>query len=441
MKKALLILALLGTTGIMAAAGEKASTQDIGSASAMVKAMYVLYDKENGYAPNNGSGYLLQLKYESPDLYFDNLKAGFGVYVNGDTGLTDWDDPDKKQARGMFVSAQGEEKANLGQAYLAYKAKGLFKVKLGRQEIRQTPMTTIKPSLMPNFYEAYGITSDVWSDLTLHLMQITRISYGSRAATDWGLISENTGTGGAPHVVEEKGGVGQARFIAIGDVAGEESSAGFTVLGARYKGVKNLTLSLWNYCGHKIVNDLYGQVDYILPLSTSPRIKLSAQYLNQQSISGFESPYTKASVDFWMAGAKATVWGKRWVAFAAYNHSSDSDQMYNVYGSDPGFTSTLFSRNEYRKGVQAYKLGGSYKIIKGVVIVAGYGYYGKSDTINAKGWEPTSDAQELDVFLNYKPTKSWKFTLCTAWRNSEYDNYGGADRSQKHVRLIGLYKF
>ncbi|MEA3374346.1 MAG: OprD family outer membrane porin [Campylobacterota bacterium] len=251
--------------------------QDHGTVSAKAKAMHVIHDKNNGYTPNDGSGYLFQLNYKSPDLLTKNLKIGIGMYVNGDTGLTEWDKPgDKKPARGMFVAPRGKETAQLGEAYLSYKQKEGVRLKLGRQ-ILNTPMTKIKWSLMPTFYEAYGIGSEAVKDLSLDLMQITRISYGSRTVADWKLIGESTGTAGAPNVLEEKGGTGQARFISIRDVAGVDSSAGFSALGATYKGVKGLKVTAWNYYGDNIVNNFYADAVYKLPLSESMKMKLSAQ--------------------------------------------------------------------------------------------------------------------------------------------------------------------
>ncbi|MEA1892227.1 MAG: OprD family outer membrane porin [Campylobacterota bacterium] len=414
--------------------------KDVGTVSGMIKAMHVLYDKDNGYTPNNGSGYLVKLKYESPDIFTDSLKVGIGAYLNGDTGLTEWESADKKPARGMFAAPRGGETAQFGEIYLSYKYKNRVRAKLGRQ-ILNTPMTKIKFSLMPNFYEAYGIGTEVISGLSLDLMQITTLSYGSRAVTDWMLIGEATGTAGAPNVIEEKGGLGQADFISIKDIAGVDDSAGITALGATYKGVKNLEVSIWDYYTDNIVNNFYADAIYTLGLSESIKMKLSAQYLNQQSVDNFKNPYTKKDIDFWLAGAKAELKSKAWNFFIAYNQSSKSDQMYNIFGSDVAYTSSLFSRNQYRKDVKAYKFGGNYEVIKGLKLFATYANYGKSKTVTTKGWQSTTDAYEIDFCIIYKPTKAWFLAFCNAIRTSEYDGYGGAQREQNHVRLIGSYSF
>src|SRR5690606_36381700 len=110
------LAAALASSAMMQAAdididGYRGGTLDI-----MFKGMTIISDEKNGFAPSNGSGYLVKLKYESPEILFDDLKLGVGMYVNGDGGLTDWDknnaaDGRDKGAYGMVVDADGESKA------------------------------------------------------------------------------------------------------------------------------------------------------------------------------------------------------------------------------------------------------------------------------------------------------------------------------------------
>ncbi|MEA3374347.1 MAG: hypothetical protein U9Q62_11745 [Campylobacterota bacterium] len=115
--------------------------------------------------------------------------------------------------------------------------------------------------------------------------------------------------------------------------------------------------------------------------------------------------------------------------------------MYNIFGSDPAYTSSLFSRNQYRQDVKAYKVGGTYTIIKGLKVLGSYANYGKSKTVNSSGWTPTTDAYEVDVCLKYKPDNAWDLRLCNAIRSSEYDSYGDAERKMNHIRVIAAYTF
>ena len=48
--------------------------KQLGTLNVHLKAVTVVSDKNNGFAPSNGSGFLAKLKYESADLFTDGLK-------------------------------------------------------------------------------------------------------------------------------------------------------------------------------------------------------------------------------------------------------------------------------------------------------------------------------------------------------------------------------
>jgi long-subunit fatty acid transport protein len=124
--------------------------------------------------------------------------------------------------------------------------------------------------------------------------------------------------------------------------------------------------------------------------------------------------------------------------------------MLNAWGGDPGFTSSIFSRNEYRENVTAFKIGGRYKITPKLTLKGGYANYGQSDTsapakvlkVAATGRvAPQTDATELDIALIWKPKKNVMLKLFHANRTSEYEGANSKDLTQAHTRLIGVYKF
>jgi hypothetical protein len=443
MKKSIaLSTAALLSCSLLQAAEIQADGKDAGNVDLMFKAMHILNDKNNNWAPNSGSGYLVKLKYDTPDILTDGLKVGVGMYVNGDTGATAWDSPGKyKPARGMFVAARGDSKAIMGEAYVSYKGDN-FHAKAGRQVLK-TPLTVIKTSLMPNFYEAYVLGTKA-AGFSVTAAHVTKMSFGSRAVTDWSLIGEKTGTAGVLTDPREEGtgGLSQAKFYNMGNAAlgtdettGEKSTDGITALGVSYKGVKNLDVNLWMYHAYDIANDYYADVNYAIPVTDGMKVKLSAQYLAQRD-TGKE---LAGSNSFDMYGLKASLGTKKWGAYAAFNQSSDNDNnvgFVNPWGSDPGYTSSIFSRNEYRDNVSAYKVGAHYKIMKGLKFMASHADYGQSDTGNA-----VEDATETDLVLAYKPTKAWMFKIFNAIRTSEYNGNGGVERKQNHVRAVASYTF
>jgi hypothetical protein len=198
-KRKLLTLAIAGSmlavTSVVAE--EKAAAANTGKISAQLKAMTILNAESNGYDPSEGTAYLVKLKYLTPS--WNRAKLGIGFYNNGDLlNMTDFDKaarPDKRLARGMFVTDDGTEKSLMGEFFLNYTAEQ-FEINAGRQ-LYQTPLTTITYSTMPNFHTAFGISTTALEGFKFSLDQVTQMSFGARAMTDFGLIGEGTQTAGA----------------------------------------------------------------------------------------------------------------------------------------------------------------------------------------------------------------------------------------------------
>ncbi|MCK5727506.1 MAG: hypothetical protein KAH22_11870, partial [Thiotrichaceae bacterium] len=172
----------------------------------------------------------------------------------------------------------------------------------------------------------------------------------------------------------------------------------------------------------------------------------SGQYLTQSDV----GDKLAGDIDFNLLGVKAKIGNKKWGAFIAANKSSGDTAMFNAWGGDPGYTSSIFSRNEYRENVTAVKVGGQYNISKKLTLSGGYANYGQSDTkapakvlkIAPSGLvTPLTDAQELDIALTWQPKKNVKIKLFHANRISEYDGTNRKDLTQAHTRLIGVFKF
>ena len=457
MKKGIVLsLSAIVATQVMGA-NIQVDGKDAGELTAQFKAMTVLSDKKNGFAPSNGSGYLVKLKYETADILTEGLKIGVGTYVNGDAGLTTWDENNlaggyNKAAYGMVVSESGESVGLLGEAYISYKHE-YFDAKLGRQTL-ETPLTQIQTSLMPNFYEAYMLGTEAIDGLRLSAGHITKMSLGSRAAPDSGIIGENTATAGAVDklIRPTPGPIGQAKFYNIGEVAGlGENTDGRSMIGATYTGVKNLSVDLWMYRSDDIANDFYAEVKYGMPVAEGIKLNMSAQYLAQKDT----GDALAGERDFNMMGAKVALGNKKWGAFAAMNKSGDNDdviqgQYFNVWGADPAYTSSIFSRNAYRTDVTAYKVGAHYVFMKGLKLMVNYANYGKSKStmggaLTATAGTAKTDATEIDTVLVYKPSKEWMFKVFNAYRTSEFDGRAApgitSERKMNHFRAIASYTF
>jgi hypothetical protein len=449
------VAAALVSCSVLQAADVMIDGYEAGNIELQFKAMTVLSDYENGFAPSNGSGYLVRLNYETGDFLTEGLSVGVGMYVNGDAGLTEWDErpaPElNKGAYGMVTDVDGQSKALMGELYINYKSE-YVNAKLGRQKIK-SPLTVIKTSLMPNFHEAYMFDTSVVDGLKITAGHMDKISYGSRAMADWGLIGEKTGTagvglGGGGVLFEQAGGdLEQAKFYNVGIAAGlGESTDGRSIVGLTYKGIENLSVDAWVYHSHDIATDYYAELKYAMPVSKGVKVKLNAQYLAQKDA----GDSLAGDKDFNMIGAKVSFGSKKMGVYAAFNQSGKKDtdltntegQYFNAWGSDPAYTSSIFSRNAYREDVSAYKVGGHYVIMKGLKLMMSYANYGQSLTgaANKTAFYSRNDAYEIDTVLVYKPTKNLMLKVFNARRLSEYDGVV-FDRRMNQYRAIASYTF
>lgn len=430
---------------------------DYGNINGQIKAMHIFDDAGNAYDPSSGTSYMVKLKYVSPNL--SGFKLGIASYTSGDLlGQTKFGSditPHKERtAGGLFTTKSGEQVdgttvTQLGEAFVRYNSKNISFH--GGRQILNTPLTKIKSSNIPNFYTVAGVSTQAINKLKLGLTQITEMSYGSRAIADWSLISEATQTAGASKAVHPFAGgsnnIGQGDFANIGKISNfSEDTNGISILSAEFSPSKKTKLAIWNYYSDNISNNLYLEANTKIKIG-SKKIILSGQYLKQSEV----GDKLAGELDFNLFGAKATFKGKGWMAYAAYNSSNGDSAMYNVYGSDPAYTSSIYSRNAYRKDVSAFKVGLKYKILKNLIIVASHANYGLSDTkvgkIPNRGSCTTSpcsasnDATETDLFLIYKPIKKLVLKLMFVNRESEYNSSHSKELKQLHSRFIMSYKF
>jgi hypothetical protein len=437
-----------------------------GTLNARLRAMSILTAKDNGWDPSSGNSYSLKAGYKSPS--WNGFRFNAAAYLNGDLfGSTDFDPKvrEERTARGMFLTDDGAQKGQLTNANVTYKGKRLYGF-LGRGQV-DSPLTKNTYNLVPNAYTALILGAKPVEGLDISLGQITQMSFGTRAMTDWGFIGEGTGTGGASQQPNQQG-LGQARFFNLGEIAlgpDADKSAGLTIAGIRYSGLPHTKLGLWNFYAQDIANSVYFDVDAKIPLNTM-KLDLGAQYLRQddlgngtegiKGIPAIQANFGSGELDYNLFGLKAGLIGpkKKWTAHLMWNQSDGDTAFLNAFGGDPAYTSAIFSRNAYRQDVNAWGGRVSYAIMPGLRFVAAYFDYGQSETIGAvptvtPAAAPTSDATELDLVLVWKPKQVKGLTLKTFYvnRTSEYDDFVNpstgikADASMSHWRLIATYSF
>ena len=397
--------------------------KEYGTLSGNLKLMHVLDGKDNGYDKNTGSVYYLNLGYTTPVYNGFSLKVSGSVV--GDTGLTD---EDKAIAAGMFMGDVTSDPSTVMDTYIGFEDIFLkyqndsLDLKLGHFKL-DTPMTKNVYSTVPNLYEGITFTlKKILPETTLAGAYLTRMSYGAKSLTDWGLIGEkiDTMTGSSSWAKTNRG-----EFEDFGTIIGKDST-GIVAVGLTNKSLKNTTIRAWDYYASDIVNIIY--IDTISKYKFKDlKVGLGTQLL-YEDIDGGDTPV--------IYGLKASVgYGNAKLALS-YN-KSNSDQLVNPWGGSPLYTTSIFSANGFRPDVSAYKVSGVYKIpaLKTTISMS-YADYGKSSLDNVQ-----DDATERDIVVKYKPTKKVMVKLFNANRTSEFNGLNGADKTQNHTRVVFSYKF
>jgi hypothetical protein len=464
-------VAAIGLSAAVAGSGASAydlkfQGNDYGTLDGRIRAMSILTAKDNGWDPSSGNAYSVMAGYKSPKW------NGFGFnavgYLNGDIfGSTDFDPKvgEGRTARGMFLTDDGAQKAQLTNVNVTFKSKQLYGFG-GRGQVA-SPLTKNTYNMVPNSYTALMLGAKPVEGLDISLGQVTQMSFGTRAMTDWGFIGEGTGTGGAAQLPSQDG-LGQAKFFNLGQIAlgpDADNIKGMTIASLKYSGLPHTKLGLWNFYVQDIANNIYFDVGAKIPLNKL-KLDLGAQYLRQddigdgtkgiQGIPAIQANFGSGDLDYNLFGLKAGLIGpkKKWTAHVMWNQSDGDTAFFNAFGGDPAFTSSIFSRNAYRKNVNAWGARASYAIMPGLRFVAGYFDYGKSETRGAvpnvtPNAAPTSNADEIDLVLVWKPKQVKGLALKTFYvnRTSEYDGFVNprtgkkADATMSHWRLIATYSF
>lgn len=394
---------------------------------------HIFDGKDNGFDKNTGSTFGFGLKYDRH--LFGGLSGGIEYYGVTDTGLTDTDNI-SAIAYGQFMNAKKDATLEYGDswgAHLSYKADN-FRAILARSQF-DSPLTKMQITHVPNLFEYARIDTTIM-DTDLSLAYITRMSYGSRSAADFGLIGEFTGTGGM--VLNPFKDIERGKYYKISDVVGNDTTNGVFVAGIK-KTFEKFRVEAWDFYIKDILNDVYIETEYPFYEAKGYAAGLHLQYLYQDVDEKYDATYGGA-----FYGIKLSTKIKKLKMNFAYNKKDDKGGILNPSGANPGYTSSIFSRNEYRSNVNAYKISALYPIMKNFKIIASYANYGQSDmTLKLKDGSLLSsqtDAKETNIVLVYKAMKNLTLKLFNAQRTSEFST-SQSERKQNQTRLIVNYNF
>ncbi len=475
MKKIVLSVVAASTVASIGsfAADDLASAFKEGKASGQIRAFYI--NRDYTFADSTGAvtsnkdldrdGLALggKLGFETAPVYgvsagavfytTNAMDASSGTVAKNDTTLFDRD-----------TAGNRKNATYLGQAYVQAKL-GNTLVKVGRQQL-DTPLAGSDDArMLPTLFEAAVVINSDIKDTTLIGAHVTRIAYGTfangyagsgttaaaqTATAELALVSgygnRTQTTTGTNFVTDYKVGVFQSMGkAALGDGA---KNSGVTAAAAIYKGIPGLTVQVWDYYAHEILNAIYAQADYSWKCLLNPAATMtgSVQYIKESdmhdTLNLSSAPYyavqlaTKAGS--FNAAAAYSATGKN-------NSASFGGNVISPWGGMPAFTQGMVTRHQFFKDTTAWKVSAGYNLkdILGQDITAS-AYYASFKVNSANGYtdKVTTTEPGFDITYNNAGIKNLQLRLRGNFPNDFRKNLTTAETtSWKEYRVIANYNF
>ncbi len=305
--------------------------------------------------------------YKSPDFSgFTVAVAAYGTY-GFDIHNEDADVIGSASYDPSLYGRDFENYAFIGQAYLNYKFSNT-NIKAGRMRL-DTPLAGADDArMLPNLFEALVVSNTDIENTTLIAAHVFRETVGTFG---------NIYGGGALGLTSGYGlGMNEALsgdFVNMGTVALGSTDAdgnfvdnetdGVTALAAVYTGIEGLKLQVWDYIAWDILNAVYLAGDYTIGVNESAKVKLSAQYINEQDIGGAFA----GSVDTNYVAGKITGIYDDFSAYAAVSTTGDSDtdtggNVITPWGGMPAYTQGMVTRHQFFANTDTWKVAAAYNL-------------------------------------------------------------------------------
>jgi len=405
------------TTGMVMAGGsvtppesevEKIEVQkvDYGTIFGQSRTFYIdrTYDGSivNNRNSLNTGGYI---GYKTPEFSgFTAAIAAYGVYgfeIHGDDAQTLGSasyDP-------SLYGGEFDNYAFIGQLYLNYKI-GNTNIKIGRQRL-DTPLAGADDArMLPNLFEAAVLSNNDIENTTLILAHVYRETVGTfgNVYGAAGALSLHSGYG-LGYKLGTSGEFENMGTLALGDTDADgnyidNETAGVTAFAAIYSD-GGLKLQAWDYVAWDILNAIYLQGDYTIPLSDSGfKVKLSAQYINETDIGDTLAGEVDSN---YVAGKVTGIYGN-FSAYVAYSSTGSNSGATNggiltPWGGMPAFTQGMVTRHQFFADTDTLKLAATYNFTEyGLKATA---YYSSFDVgvdnayINGRAWTATEPGFDI----------------------------------------------
>ncbi|MFK5975366.1 MAG: OprD family outer membrane porin [Sulfurovum sp.] len=406
--------------------------EEYGTFSGQLRAFYINRSIENNGVNTDRDALAFGgwLGYDSTE--WNGLSVGVKFYATEGVKVNDNIDP---SLYGDGLTSYGF----IGEAYLNYKI-GNTNIKVGRQKLN-TPLAGADDArMLPNLFEAAVITNTDIEDTTLILAHVTKETVGT--------FGNVYGTAGALSL-QSGYGLGyklgtNGKFVTMGEITlgtGTDTD-GVTAGAIIYKGIDGLTLQVWDYYAHDILNAVYAQGDlaWNCMINSDIKMKASAQYINQTEVGDklagvVDSNYWAVKLGAGYGNLSGSV---------AYSQTADSTGSMNggvltPWGGMAAFTQGMVTRHQFFSDTKATKVAATYNMqdLTGLNLKA-TGYYvsfdvgAKNSYKNGTAWTAT----EAGFDVKYQATKSLNLRFRG---NFPTDFAPGLDWSE--FRLIANYNF
>lgn len=383
--------------------------------------------------------------YKTPD--FNGLTAAVAAYGTFNLGIHDitpvqdagtWAKYDPS-----LYGRSGENYAFIGQAYLNYKFSNT-NIKAGRMRL-DTPLAGADDArMLPNLFESVVVSNTDIENTTLIAGHVFRETVGTFGTIyNGGALGLTSGYGlGMQEALSgdfvNMGTVALGSKDANGNFVDNETS-GVSVLAAVYTGIEGLKVQAWDYIAWDILNAVYLDGDYTIAVNEAAKVKLSAQYINEQDI----GDRLAGSVDTNYIAGKITGVYNDFSAYAAYSTTGDSNtdtggNVITPWGGMPAYTQGMVTRHQFFANTDAWKVAAVYNLKEyGVKAVA---YYASFDVglgniyVPDNAWKATESGWDV----TYKVEQVEGLSL-RARANYPRDFKEGLDWDE--YRIIANYNF
>ncbi|MGQ0578254.1 MAG: OprD family outer membrane porin [Betaproteobacteria bacterium] len=371
--------------------------------SAQLRTFYFNRDK---YDDSNSEAWALggSLSYQSGYLA-DVFRAGAVAYTS--QPLYAPDDRD-----GTLLLTPGQEGYTvLGQIYGEFKFTDRLAGAFGRKEYNTPYINKNDTRMTPNTFEGVSLYGK---------------SGGKDGAPEWRY------GGGYITKIKERN---SDEFVSMSVDAGASVERGVYVAGANYL-KKEFTIGAANYYSDDIINIFYTEAKYVPSLSEGTKLKLAAQFSDQQSTGDDLLTGTAFSTHQW--GVKADLDLGAALLTLAYTDTADGATMRNPWSGYPGYTSVQV-QDFFRAGESAVMLKAAYDFSRhGLKGTSAYALWVHGSGVEA----PAYNEDEVDLNLQWVPDKGGSLRgMSFRLRYANVSQRGGGDPEINDFRFIVNYDF